>query len=103
MGGPIGGGESERVRIKGEVGSHLDLSRRLDEAMHEPSRTLAVATGELSGLALQVLYGPLVEKTRTKRTTYGDLLTELNRRPLIVGASRFGRSCCRATRSMPGW
>jgi hypothetical protein len=73
------------------ISSHLDLDRRLDEALHELSRTPAVSTGKLesigqiSGLALQILYGPLVEKTETKRSTYGDLLTELNRRLLVVG------------------
>jgi hypothetical protein len=41
--------------------------------------------GALSGLALQILYGPLVEKTESKRRTYGDMLKEINRRLLDLG------------------
>jgi hypothetical protein len=70
----------------------LDVfDRRLDEAIHEASRTPAIATGKLestgplSGVALQILYGPLVQKTMTKRRTYGDMLVELNRRLLELG------------------
>jgi hypothetical protein len=70
----------------------LDVfDRRLDEAIHEASRTPAIATGKLestgplSGVALQILYGPLVQKTTMKRRTYGDMLVELNRRLLELG------------------
>ncbi len=41
--------------------------------------------GALSGVALNILYQPLLEKTETKRRTYGDLLVELNRRLLALG------------------
>ena len=43
-----------------------------------------VSVGALSGFALKVLYGDLLEKTETKRATYGDLLIELNRRMLAL-------------------
>ena len=68
-----------------------DLDRRLDEAIHEGSRTPAIATGkvegigQLSGVALQILYGPLVQKTEGKRQTYGDMLKDLCRHLLEVG------------------
>ena len=68
-----------------------DLDRRLDEAIHEGSRTPAIATGkvegvgQLSGVALQILYGPLVQKTEAKRQTYGDMLRALNRHLLELG------------------
>jgi len=39
-----------------------------------------INVGALSGFALKVLYGDLLEKTETKRRTYGDMLVELNRR-----------------------
>lgn len=67
------------------------FGRRLEEAIHEASRTPAIATGklentgQLSGVALQILYGPLVQKTEAKRRTYGDMLVELNRRLLEMG------------------
>lgn len=62
--------------------------KSLKEALHETSRIPEVAvgklesTGGLSGLALQILYQPLLEKTETKRLLYGDMLIELNRRLL---------------------
>jgi len=68
-----------------------DLDRRLDEAIHEGSRTPAIATGkvegigQLSGVALQILYGPLVQKIEAKRQTYGDMLRLANRYLLELG------------------
>jgi hypothetical protein len=41
--------------------------------------------GALSGVALEILYQPLLEKTLAKRVTYGDMLVELNRRLLAIG------------------
>src|SRR5690606_15610206 len=67
------------------------LYERLREALHEVARVPEVATGrmenvgQLSGVALSILYQPLIEKTETKRCTYGDLLVELNRRMLALG------------------
>lgn len=56
---------------------------RLLEALHAITRTPQVATGRtedlgaLSGIALKILYGPLVQKTDTKRELYGRLMTSL--------------------------
>lgn len=44
-----------------------------------------ISVGALSGFALKMLYGDLLEKTETKRCTYGDLLIEVNRRLLEMG------------------
>jgi len=60
----------------------------LCEAIHEVARVPAISTGtltnlgQLSGVALQVLYQPLLEKTSTKREFYGEMLCELSRRLL---------------------
>jgi hypothetical protein len=43
-----------------------------------------VSVGALSGFALKILLGPLMEKTEWKRRTYGDLLVETNRRLLAI-------------------
>lgn len=43
-----------------------------------------VNVGALSGFALKILYGDLLEKTEIKRRTYGDMLIELNRRLLDI-------------------
>jgi len=58
------------------INLHLGTARipRLDPAQ--------INVGALSGFALKVLYGDLLEKTETKRRTYGDMLVELNRRLL---------------------
>ena len=67
-----------------------EYDRRVEEALHEVSRTPAIATGklentgQLSGVALQILYGPLMQKVEAKRRTYGDMLVELNRRLLAL-------------------
>lgn len=44
-----------------------------------------VNVGALSGFALRILYGDLLETTQTKRNTYGALLTEVNARVLALG------------------
>jgi hypothetical protein len=80
-----------------DLGSSLEYDRRVDEALHETTRTPAIATGkvedlgQLSGLAMQILFAPLVEKTNTKRQIYGELLAELNRRLLVLGGHDDGR------------
>jgi len=44
-----------------------------------------INVGSLSGFALRVLYGDLLEKTNVKQKTYGDMLIDLNRRVLELG------------------
>jgi hypothetical protein len=64
-----------------ELTSSLALYSELKTALLEATRTPKVALGEttnsgpVSGLALEVEYEPLIEKTETKRLTYGPLLT----------------------------
>lgn len=67
------------------------LADTLDEKFHELTRVPPIATGKVesvgafSGVALQILYQPLIEKTQTKQATYGDLLVEINRAILEIG------------------
>lgn len=81
----------QNLEMQSDLASSVQLYQRLREALHEVSRVPEVATGKLehvgslSGVALQILYQPLLEKTETKRRTYGDLLVELNRRLLALG------------------
>jgi len=74
-------------------GAFVDLiDRRIDEAIHELSDLPPVAVGkvenvgQLSSLALKVLYAPLIARTETKRLLYGELLIEINRRLLAMAA-----------------
>lgn len=81
----------QNLEMQSDLASSIQLYQRLREALHEVSRVPEVATGKLenigslSGVALQILYQPLIEKTEAKRRTYGDLLVELNRRLLALG------------------
>jgi len=83
--------ELRNLEMQSDLSSSIQLYLRLREAFHEIVRVPEIATGRvqgigsLSGIALQILYQPLIEKTETKRRLYGDLLVELNRRLLAVG------------------
>jgi hypothetical protein len=62
----------------------------LTDKLFEIARTPRVAAGKvddigpISGVALLILYRPLIAKTETKRDTYGDALIETNRRLLVI-------------------
>lgn len=83
--------ELRNLEMQSDLGSSLRYLNMLQQALHEISRVPEVATGRLegigalSGVALQILYQPLLEKTHTKRLLYGDMLVELNRRLLAMG------------------
>jgi hypothetical protein len=42
------------------------------------------ATAQLSGVSASVFYGPLIQKTSAKRLTYGDMLTDISIKLLIL-------------------
>jgi hypothetical protein len=83
--------ELRNLEMTSDLSSSIALYQRLREALLESARIPEVATGKLesagalSGVALNILYQPLIEKTQAKRRTYGDLLVELNRRLLALG------------------
>lgn len=80
----------ENLAVSGDLAGSTAVWDRLTESLFEVARVSRVATGkmdnigQLSGLALKILYGPLLEKTEHKRLTYGPLFTELTRRAFIV-------------------
>lgn len=81
----------QNLEMQGDMSGGLELLRVLRETLHEKARVPEVATGkvenlgQLSGLALQILYRPLTEVTSEKRLTYGGLVQELGRRLLEMG------------------
>ena len=83
--------ELRNLEMQSDLASSLRYLDMLRQALHEISRVPEVATGNLdragslSGVALKILYQPLLEKTNTKRLLYGDMLIELNRRLLAIG------------------
>jgi hypothetical protein len=88
---PGANAELRNLEMQSDLASSLTYLDRLRQALHEISRVPEVAmgnlerAGSLSGVALQILYQPLLEKTGTKRLLYGDMLVELNRRLLAIG------------------
>lgn len=79
-----------------ELESSLALFQELKTALFEATHIPKVALGETdsagptSGVALQVEYAPLVERTDTKRITYGYLIVEAAKRILdLLGFSKF--------------
>lgn len=80
----------DKLEMDSDLTAPLSLIAELRQALHEITRIPEIAVGKvenvgaLSGVALQILYQPLLELTETKRQTYGDLYTESTRRALIV-------------------
>lgn len=78
----------QNLEMLSDLSSSIEYYRRLKEALHEISNIPEVATGkldsagQLSGVALAILYTPILQRTEQKRLTYGELLVELNRRLL---------------------
>lgn len=78
----------QNLEMQSDLQSSIDLYRRLLAALHETTRIPEIATGkldntgQLSGLALRILYAPLIQKTESKRRTYGQAIVEMMRRCL---------------------
>ncbi len=74
-----------------KVTDHIDLFKTVKSALHEISRVPEVTAGkldnigQLSGLALKILYGPLVRKTEVKRRLYGDMVRRTSAYMLELG------------------
>jgi hypothetical protein len=83
--------ELANLEMQSDLASSIAYYERIKAAYHETTQVPEVTTGKfdnigaLSGLALQILYGPLVQRTQVKRRLYGDMLEELNRRLLALG------------------
>lgn len=81
----------QNLEMHSDLASSIAMHKELTQFIHEISRVPEVSTGKvdnvgnLSGVALEILYQPLLEKTEAKRVTYGDMLVELNRRLLVIG------------------
>lgn len=90
------------LETRGDIKASLEMYDRLKRALLEQARIPEVATGavgnvsQLSGVALQVMYAPLVQKTETKRRTYGAMIEDLCARLLVLGgqAPDLASACC---------
>lgn len=83
-----GGATLQNLEMQSDLTSSIEYYLRLKEALHETAHVPEVATGkldstgQLSGVALAILYQPLLDRTEQKRHTYGALIVELFRRLL---------------------
>jgi len=79
------------LTAKGDLSGAVQVYRAMVDALLQVARTPEVSLGKvenlgnLSGVALRVLYEPLLEKTETKRRLYGALVSEVSRRMLVMG------------------
>jgi hypothetical protein len=80
----------QNLEMRSDLASSIDLYRRLVSALHETTRIPEVATGkldsagQLSSLALRILYAPLLQKVESKRRTYGHGIKEMYGRSLAL-------------------
>jgi hypothetical protein len=83
--------ELHNLEMSGDLGSSIAFYERLKELFFALARIPEVSIGKLdnagalSGVALKILYEPLIELTQDKRTSYEEMLIELNRRALDLG------------------
>lgn len=80
----------KNLEMSSDLGSSIALYKEMVCALHETTRIPEVATGkldsagQLSSLALRILYAPLLQKTESKRRTYGQAIEEMFRRSLCI-------------------
>lgn len=80
------------LEMHGNLADQMTFAAQLRSDMDEQSRIPAVALGRLvdlpkgniSGVALQLLFQPLIEKTTQKQRLYGRAIRELTRAALIM-------------------
>lgn len=81
-------GVLKNLEMVTDLQSSENYTRELKEALFMISRTPEIASGKvdnigkLSGVALKLLYGPLLSKTGTKQVLYGDMFDQVNSRLL---------------------
>lgn len=82
----------EKIAAMENFNGLLEFAANLRADMDEQSRVPAVALGRtaelpkgnISGVALQLLFQPLIEKTIMKQRTFGKLIREVTRAALVV-------------------
>lgn len=91
------------VEMQSDLSASFDQLTRLLEMYHELVSIPEIASGkvqdigQLSGLALQILYGPLTALVETKRSFYGQMLKELCQALLTLSGSDPGPITLRST------
>jgi len=84
-------GELQNLEMLSDLSSSLALYDKLKAVMTEIVRVPEVAAGkldsigQLSGLAIQIMFQPLLQKNGTKQLLYGEMLSDLCARLLELG------------------
>jgi hypothetical protein len=79
------------LEMQNDLSTALSLRKVLREGLAEMTGVPEVATGkvenvgQLSGLAIRLLYGPLIEKTKKKQLRYGRMIKECVEALLVIG------------------
>jgi hypothetical protein len=83
--------KGEVLEPKADLSAMLEFYKLLRQGFHEVARVPEITTrgseglGPLAGVAMRILYGPLMELTDEKRETYGEAISALIRRLLVLG------------------
>jgi hypothetical protein len=96
---PQGGGGTLQVdaeigllEMQNDISTALSLRKVLREGLAEMTGVPEVATGklenvgQLAGVALRIMYGPLIEKTEKKQLRYGRMIKECVQALLVIGS-----------------
>src|SRR6266516_3722105 len=86
-------GMLQNLEMQSDLASSQNFAAIIRSDMDEQSRVPAVALGRLadlprgniSGVALQLLFQPLIEKTVQKQRLYGCLIRDVSRAALVIG------------------
>ena len=76
--------EMHNLEMVSDLSSSREFSHDLKQAFHQITNVPEIVAGkldnvgQLSGLAMQILYGPIIRLTGTKQLPYGDLLETLS-------------------------
>jgi hypothetical protein len=81
----------EAVQVASETASDLAFAANIRSDIDEQSAVPGVATGRvdilprgITGIAIEMLYGPLLKKTDKKRCTYGEMLIDVSKALLVL-------------------
>jgi hypothetical protein len=84
----------ELLEMKNDLAGAIAFRKLLREALSEISKVPEVSTGktenvgQMSGRALQILYGPLLKQTVKKRRLYGPFISKIAKNLLIAGGAK---------------
>jgi hypothetical protein len=88
---PNVGQSIELVEMTGDLASAMNFRNVMRQGLAELTHIPEIATGrvenigQLSGLALKILYGPLMARTEVKRRHYGGLIRRVTQALLEIG------------------